>query len=47
MKDKCIAETYVAPGMACMDVITEGVLCSSPGDPGYGGGEDMEQGEEL
>ena len=46
-KDECIVELYVAPEMACMDVIAEGMLCTSPTDPGYGGGEDMEEGEEL
>lgn len=46
-KDKCIMELYVAPVMTCMDVIAEGMLCTSPVDPGYGGGEDMEEGDEL
>lgn len=40
-------EQYVAPDLTCIDVISEGVMCTSPGDPGYGGNEDMEEGEEL
>lgn len=38
---------YVAPESVSINVISEGLLCSSPIDPGYGGGEDMEEGDEL
>ncbi len=38
---------YVAPEAASIDFIAEGVLCGSPVDPGYGGGEDMEEGDDL
>ena len=38
---------YVAPKSICIDVEMEGVLCGSPSDPGAGGGEDMEEGDDL
>ena len=38
---------YIAPDVICINCSLEGVLCSSPGDPGYGGNEDMEEGDEL
>lgn len=38
---------YAAPESVCIDVVIEGVLCGSPGDPGAGGGEDMEEGDNL
>lgn len=38
---------YVTPESVCIDVVIEGVLCGSPGDPGAGGGEDMEEGDNL
>ena len=47
MDKKTIAVPYEAPVFTCVEVISEGVLCSSRVDPGYGGGEDMEEGDEL
>lgn len=44
MDKKTVAMPYEAPVFTCVEVISEGVLCSSPG---YGGGEDMEEGDEL
>jgi hypothetical protein len=38
---------YVTPESVCIDVVIEGVLCGSPADPGVGGGEDMEEGDNL
>lgn len=38
---------YVTPESICIDVEMEGVLCGSPGNPGAGGGEDMEEGDDL
>ena len=40
-------EEYISPALICYEITNEGVLCSSPIDPGYGGNEDMEEGDEL
>lgn len=40
-------EEYIAPALICYEITNEGVLCSSPIDPGFGGNEDMEEGDEL
>lgn len=45
-KSNCF-EQYLAPEVTCINCSLEGVLCSSPVDPGYGGNEDMEEGDEL
>lgn len=45
-KSNC-SERYLAPEVICMHNPYEGVLCGSPVDPGYGGNEDMEEGDEL
>ena len=38
---------YIAPEVICIHYTFEGMLCGSPVDPGYGGNEDMEEGDEL
>lgn len=40
-------KTYVSPISECVEVFPESVLCGSPENPGYGGGEDMEDGGDL
>ena len=47
MNKSDLSEHYIAPNVICIHYSLEGVLCSSPGDPGYGGNEDMEEGDEL
>ena len=38
---------YESPKVEYLDFGVEGVLCSSPVDPGFGGNEDMEEGDDL
>lgn len=45
-KSTC-SELYLAPEVTFIHYTSEGVLCYSPIDPGYGGNEDMEEGDEL
>ena len=47
MNKSDLSEQYIAPDVICINCSLEGVLCSSPVDPGYGGNEDMEEGDEL
>ena len=50
MSERNHVEKYASPELKIIDVYAEGVLCSSPGTPGYvppGGSEDGSGGEEL
>lgn len=47
MEKNSIKKTYVSPISECVEIFPESVLCTSPGNPGYGGGEDMEDGGDL
>ena len=41
------SKKYLMPDVKCIDFTSEGILCSSPVNPGYGGNEDMEEGDDL
>ena len=47
MEKKSMKKTYVSPISECVEIFPESVLCTSPVNPGYGGGEDMEDGGDL
>lgn len=47
MEKNSMKKTYVSPISECVEIFPESVLCGSPVNPGYGGGEDMEDGGDL
>ena len=47
MTKSVLSGHYIAPDVVCIHYTFEGLLCTSPKDPGYGGNEDMELGDEL
>lgn len=42
-----IKSNYIIPAVDIYNIDYQGILCSSPENPGYGGNEDMEQGDDL